>query len=380
MRLILSIEPIRYPLTGIGRYTYELAMQLRDSGQFESLRFFSGFRFTDELPQPAEQTDSRYRLKRLVQKSGLLSNVYGILMEHVRRRTLRDCNDSLYHGPNFYLPAFPGRKVATFHDLSPFTWAHCHAPERLRFMRKECLKAIKRADALIADSEYTRREIADYFSWPLDRIHSVPLACGPEFRPRSTYELQGLARYGLKEKSYTLFVGTIEPRKNILGLLDAYARLPLPLRQSRPLVLTGYRGWRSEAIHVRLEAARREGWANYLGFVPTGDLPLLYAGAALFAFPSLYEGFGLPVLEAMASGIPVVCSNSSSLPEVAGEAALMCDPQDVDGLAKLLSRGLLDEVWRAVASEQGLLHAARFSWARCAAETVEVYRRVLGSS
>lgn len=376
MKLILSTEPIRYPLTGIGRYTYELAAHLQRSGQLQDLRFFSGHGFIEGLPRPAEQSDGRYRLKRMVQKSRVLSGVYAILRERSRRSVLKGFGDFLYHGPNFYLPDFPGRKVATFHDLSPFTWAHCHAPERLRFMRKECLKAIKRADALITDSEYTRREVADYFSWPLDRIHAVPLACGPEFRPRSASELPGLARYRLKYKSYTLFVGTIEPRKNILTLLDAYAHLPLALRQSHPLVLTGYRGWRSEAIHARIDTAYKEGWANYLGFVPTDDLPMLYAGAALFAFPSLYEGFGLPVLEAMASGVPVVCSTSSSLPEVAGDAALMCDPQDVDRLAELLGRGLQDQAWRADASERGLLHATRFSWSRCAAGTMAVYRRV----
>jgi len=377
MKLILSTEPIRYPLTGIGRYTYELAVHLEQSGQLQELRFFSGLGFVDSLPRPAEQSDGRYRIKRTVQKSRLLSSAYAILMERSRRKALKEFGDFLYHGPNFYLPDFPGRKVATFHDLSPFTWAHCHAPERLRFMRTECLKAIKRADALITDSEYTRREVASYFSWPLDRIHTVPLACGPEFHPRGASELGGLAHYGLKYKSYTLFVGTIEPRKNILALLEAYARLPLTLRQAYPLVLTGYRGWRSEAIHARIDAAHREGWANYLGFVPTDDLPALYAGAALFAFPSLYEGFGLPVLEAMASGVPVVCSTSSSLPEVAGDAALMCEPQDVDRLAQLLSQGLQDLAWRVVASEQGLRHAAQFSWSRCAADTMAVYRRVI---
>jgi len=376
MKLILSTEPIRYPLTGIGRYTYELAVHLQRSGQLQELRFFSGRGFIDNLPRPAEQSDGRYQLKRMVQKSRVLSSSYAIFMERSRRSVLKGFDDFLYHGPNFYLPDFPGRKIATFHDLSPFTWAHCHAPERLRFMRKECLKAIKRADALITDSEYTRREVADYFSWPLDRIHAVPLACGPEFHPRGANELQGVARYRLKYKSYTLFVGTIEPRKNILVLLDAYARLPLALRQSHPLVLTGYRGWRSEAIHARIDAAHREGWANYLGFVPTDDLPMLYAGAALFAFPSLYEGFGLPVLEAMASGVPVVCSTSSSLPEVAGDAALMCDPQDIDRLAELLARGLQDQAWREDASERGMQHVARFSWSRCAAETMAVYRRV----
>ena len=175
-------------------------------------------------------------------------------------------------------------------------------------------------------------------------------------------------------------MGTIEPRKNIETLLDSYARLPLALRVRWPLILTGYHGWQNDAIHQRLESAKREGWAHYLGFVPSDDLPLLFAGARLFVFPSLYEGFGLPVLEAMSSGIPVVCSNSSSLPEVAGKAALMCEPTDVEALTALIQRGLEDESWRASAMEQGLLHAASFSWERCAMETLHVYKTVVSGS
>ena len=130
-------------------------------------------------------------------------------------------------------------------------------------------------------------------------------------------------------------------------------------------------------MHARIEAAVAEGWARYLGFVDAGALPLIYAGARVFAFPSLYEGFGLPVLEAMASGVPVVCSNSSTLPEVAGEAAAICAPQDVDALSRLLAVALEDEGWRADARRKGLLRAAGFGWRRCAEETVAVYHEVI---
>src|SRR5690606_10186957 len=152
-------------------------------------------------------------------------------------------------GPNFQVPNFGGRKIATFHDLSPFTWAHCHPPERVRFMRSECLKTIKRADALITDSEYTRREIAEYFSFPLERIHAVPLASAAEFHPRRDAELRTLSDYDLTPQTYTLFVGTIEPRKNLSVLLQAYSRLPVAQRTRVPLVLSGHPGWNSDAIH-----------------------------------------------------------------------------------------------------------------------------------
>ncbi len=250
----------------------------------------------------------------------------------------------------------------------------------VRYLQKELRATLDRADALITDSEYTRRELSEYFSWPIERIHTVPLASSEEFFPRDYDSLEApLARHGLVPGGYSLFVGTIEPRKNIETLLNAYARLPLSLRTRWPLILTGYYGWRNDEIHQRLEVARREGWARYLGFVPSEDLPLLFSGARLFAFPSLYEGFGLPVLEAMSSGVPVVCSTSSSLPEVAGNAALMCDALDVEKLTELLQQGLEDEVWRAQAITEGLLHCSAFSWQRCADETLQVYRKVMES-
>jgi alpha-1,3-rhamnosyl/mannosyltransferase len=157
-------------------------------------------------------------------------------------------------------------------------------------------------------------------------------------------------------------------------LLDAYAMLPLSARKNWPLVLIGYQGWGNTL--ARIEAAVSEGWVSYLGFVPSADLPLIFAGARLFLFPSLYEGFGLPLLEAMASGTPVVCSNESTLPEVTGNAAAMCDPKNVDELSCLIAKGLEDETWRNEARLRGLLRARSFSWKKCAEETLAVYKEL----
>ncbi|MDD0970036.1 MULTISPECIES: glycosyltransferase family 4 protein [Pseudomonas] len=380
MKLVLSVEPVRFPLTGIGRYTYELALRLQNSQEITDLQFFAGRRFLPGLPTASDASGSGYGLKRAVQKNFFAVEAYRLLMPVLRARALKNHSDFLYHSPNYYLPPFAGKSVATFHDLSPFTWAHCHAPQLVRYLQKELRKTLDRADALITDSEYTRQELAAYFSWPLERIHTVPLASSEEFYPRDYETLtEPLSRHGLLPGEYSLFVGTIEPRKNIETLLDAYSRLPLQLRTRCPLILTGYHGWKNDDIHKRLDTAKREGWARYLGFVPSEDLPLLFAGARLFAFPSLYEGFGLPVLEAMSSGVPVVCSNSSSLPEVAGNAALMCEAMDVVKLTELLQQGLEDEAWRLQAITAGLVHASGFSWQRCADETLQVYQKVMGS-
>lgn len=377
MKLIFSVESIRFPLTGIGRYSYELASRLEKNSNFDELKFFSGRRFLPSLPTAKNASDYSYGLKRVVQKSFLAVEAYRLLMPLLKKYALKDCDTFIYHSPNYYLPLFSGRKVATFHDLSPFTLPHCHTPQLARYLRKELVSTLSRADALIVDSEYTRKELANYFSWPVERIHTVPLASSEEFYPRNESEVKSvLSKYGLKKDGYSLFVGTIEPRKNIETLIDSYSRLPVSVRTRWPLVLTGYHGWRNDDIFKKLESARREGWAYYLGFVPSEELPFLFAGARLFTFPSMYEGFGLPILEAMSSGVPVVCSNSSSLPEVAGNAALMCDAMDIDALTNLIWQGLEDVSWRTNAAEKGLWNSAKFSWDRCALETIEVYRAV----
>ena len=382
MKVILSIDPVRFPLTGIGRYTFELARHLQSIPQIEALRFFSGHRFVRDLPQPS--TSARLtisgspRLRQSILKSRLAVEMYRHISPLAKGFSLRGFSDHIFHSPNFYLPPFGGPSVCTFHDLSIYTWAHCHPAERVRYMRKEIALSLQRADMLITDTEYTRQEVAAYFNWPLEKIRAVALACSADFHPRSEVQLRPfLAKHGLSYSGYTLFVGTIEPRKNLDVLLDAYALLPLAKRLQWPLVLIGHPGWSSDALHTRIKTARAEGWLRYLGFADENELPLFFSAARLFAFPSLYEGFGLPVLEAMASGIPVVCSNASTLPEVTGGAAAMCDPQDVDTLSQLIAAGLEDNHWRSAAHNRGLQQAATFSWQRCAEETTAIYRELI---
>lgn len=379
MRVIFGTDAIKHPLTGIGRYTFELAKELQKSHELSELLFLQGRRVSQVLPtlSPSHSISNAVGIRNIAKSSKVLSELYRFTAPWLKKLALNKYSDFIYHSPNFYLPPKVNKAVATFHDLSIFTWPQCHPKDRVRYMRKELLLTLKRANILITDSEFTRKELAEYFDYPIDKIVSAPLASSGDFYPRDYTNLQSLmAGLGLTAGQYTLFTGTIEPRKNIATLLDAYERLPIELRSQFPLVVCGFPGWSSQDLHRRFELAAQQGWLLYLGYLNSDDLPLLFSGARTFLFPSLYEGFGLPVLEAMASGVPVVCSNAASLPEVLGDAGLMCDAMDVEGLTTAIISSLVDDDWRVKSIAKGLIKAETFSWSRCAQDTIRAYKQV----
>jgi len=384
MKVVFSVQSIKFPLTGIGRYTYELARHLPCVSEVEELRFFSGDDFLDNVPQAngfAQESNLRVaagtfgQVKRFVARNQTAVDIYRYLRTFREKSPFNGLDDHIYHGTNFYVPDFPGRSVVTMHDLSVFTMPQFHPRERVSYLCREIEASMKRVQRIITDSDYIKREIVSHFGFPAERISVAKLACGDEFHPRSEVEVaEVLSVYGLTYDSYTLYAGTIEPRKNLANLIDAYGRLPASVRQSRPLVLVGYKGWNNSEILKRIDQGAREGWIKYLGYVPSDHLPMLLSGAALFAFPSWYEGFGLPVLEAMASGIPVITSPLSCIPEVGGDAVLYAHPEDIIQMTELCERGLFDISWRQEAIVRGLERAAGFSWQQCAEDTVAAYR------
>lgn len=382
MKVILSIDPVHFPLTGIGRYTYELARGLNGAG-LESLWFSRGGHL--EAPNaslfasanPVPPKGASYFLRRVAGRLPLVRKIYRLHQQRAQSRSIQTRPDHVFHSPNYSLPEFDGPSVVTMHDLSIFLRSQDHPAARVASMTKEIELSLKRAQAIITDTEHTRQEIAEYFGWPLARIHAVHLASASEFHPRGQAQLEAtLAPFDLRPQGYALFTGTIEPRKNLSILLDAYGALPHSLRQRWPLVVCGYGGWLSEDLHARMKRAEKEGWLRYLGYLSQDLLPSFMAGARLFSLPSHYEGFGLPLVEAMASGVPVISSSASCLPEVGGDAPAYHEPGDVDALRGHLERGLDDAAWRERARALGLKQSARYSWPRCTQETLAVYRTV----
>jgi len=263
-------------------------------------------------------------------------------------------------------------------DLSCFDHPQTHPKERVEMMQRNMPAAMAKADHIIVISEATGAALQRWFNVDKSRITNTYLAADPRFQPQSADDLApALASLGLTTEAYVLCVGTLEPRKNLTTLFLAYGGLPVALRQRYPLVVAGMSGWNTEALLTSAEDLIRRGELRLLGYVADALIPSLYAGAAAFCYPSRYEGFGLPALEAMASGVPVITSNQTSLPEVVGDAGLMLDPDDVDSLREQLQRLLEDRVFAKKLGQRGLVRSRVFSWERCARETFAVYEKVM---
>ncbi len=271
--------------------------------------------------------------------------------------------------PSHVLPiVHPARSVATVHDLGYLYWPKAHPLARRWYLHLSTLFNARASSRVIAVSQLTADDLVRQYGVPPEKIAVIPEGCGPEYRPQSADAIAGVrSRYGLAGR-YVLVVGTIQPRKNIGRLVEAFGRL----RQAAgdvTLVLAGKPGWGAAPILRRIAAASS---VRILGYVPDRDLPALLGGAEALAFPSLYEGFGLPALEAMAVGTPVVCADNSSLPEVVGDAGLLVKPTDVDAIATALGLLLEDAPLRDELRRRGLERASAFTWTRCAAATLDL--------
>jgi glycosyltransferase involved in cell wall biosynthesis len=290
-------------------------------------------------------------------------------------RVLRRIGADLVHGTAFVGPLVsPCPAVITIHDLSFLRFPDLFRPANRLYLKTLTRLSARRARRLIAVSRYTAEEITRLLGVPRERVDVVYHGIDPVFRPLSDDAVAAFRRRrGLPER-FVLFVGTLEPRKNLVRLVEAFSLV----RDGRVgLVFVGGKGWFYDELFAKVEALDLGSEVIFPGYVMSEELPLWYNAADVLAYPSLYEGLGFPVLEAQACGTPVLTSNTSSLPEAAGDAALMADPYEIESLAAGLKRLLTDESMRHRCRERGLVHAARFSWARCAEETANVYRRAI---
>lgn len=283
----------------------------------------------------------------------------------------------LFHAPDFFLPPVKKatRTLLTVHDLSFVREPESVMPGMMRHLATWVPRSVQRANHVIAVSESTRRDLIELYHTPPEKISVLYHGVSAEFAPISDPNRLAAVRqkYSLPVQPLVLSVGTLQPRKNYQRLVQAFAKVA----PAAALVIAGSQGWHFGEIITEVQRQGLESRVRFLGFVEEADLPLLYNLATVFVYPSLYEGFGLPVLEAMACGVPVVASLRSALPEVVGSAGRLIDPLDVEAMAGALTQLLDNEALRHRLAAAGLAQAARFSWTKTAEQLVALYQKLL---
>jgi glycosyltransferase involved in cell wall biosynthesis len=369
MRIALDAIPLVEAKTGIGHYTDALAEWLARVNQDHQYELLSPFDFVFDARngKPENLSKRFFPVRSIFRKWWLVGLPTMLQISPV----------DLFHGTNYNIPVIaPCPTVVTIHDMSIFAHAETHELLNVRRGKRRIPLMARRATRIIAPSEWTKREIVRYLGTRPEKIRVVYEASREKMEPLPFSACQGVLEKHKIRRPYLLYVGTIEPRKNLLSLIRAYDEL---LRSSghRPqLVLCGGRGWLDEGVFKLVEELRLQDQVRFTGYVDDADLPALYSAAEIFVYPSLYEGFGLPPLEAMACGTPVVTSNSSSLPEVVGKAGMMHDPHNYRALAECIVKLFDDADTLAHFKNAGLLQASQFSWERVARETQVVYDEV----
>lgn len=377
LRVAFNGSALLSPLTGVGQYAKSLAEQLIADESLDLYFFYAASWSREIRTRPIKRIGT---IKDFVKK--FIPQPYRISRGLQNWRFglgVRQFRPQLYHEPNFLPFRFDGPIVITAHDLSWVRYPETHPAERVEVMNRYFPQALERADHILTDASYVRDEVIREFGVPAAKITSIPLGARAIFRPWPEEECRAaLAERGLRYRQYVLCVGTLEPRKNLELVIRAYAAMPQAFRQHRPLVIVGMKGWLTSNLESVMQPLVASGELKPLGYTSDDALAALYAGAMALVYPSLYEGFGLPPLEAMASGTPVIVSDRSTLPEVVGDAGIKIDAQDEGALREALHRLNEDSAFRQLCAAACLEQASRFSWERCARETTAIYRQVLG--
>ena len=355
-----------YRSAGVHQYIYHL---LRHVGEVDPDVVCTALLGEGRIPAGASVQEVRSRLP-----TGRAS-VRVLWEQLVQPLVLRRIEADLVHAPAFVGPLIaPCPVVVTIHDLSFIRFPRLFRPANRLYLRTFTRLSARRARRFIAVSAHAAEETHRLLDVPRERIDVVYHGVEPRFYPYPPEEVEAFRKRKGLPKSFVLFVGTLEPRKNLERLVRAFARAKV---QEAKLVLVGGKGWLYDRLFEAVTELGLQDDVIFAGYVAGDELPLWYNAAVMVAYPSIYEGFGLPVLEAQACGIPVLTSTASSLPEAAGQAGLLVDPEDVDAIADGLCRLLEDDALRDELRAKGLAHAKGFTWESTVEETVSVYHRAL---
>jgi len=373
VRIAFDGTTLRPGRTGVGYYSEHLLHHLAaESGGLDEILVISNRPIQTTRPLPpwvrvTGNTDFPFRLPWL---------------QFSVPRLLDLIDADVVHFTNQVIPlASPVPTVVTIHDMSLRLFPGYHPLKRVLLNRPLMAQAARRAAAVIAVSSSARRDILRLCGIPPERVHVVHEAAADAFAPvTDRAELEAVRRRHALPDRFLLYVGTIEPRKNLPRLIDAYGRRHRSGDLPWPLVCVGRYGWRARDVEARVERLGLGGQVRFIGYVPFDDLPAIYTLADLFVFPSLHEGFGLPVIEAMACGAPAIVGGNSSLAEIASGAAELVDVTDVAAIGEAIVRLMRSPEHRKDLARRGLGRARQFSWQRAARETLDLYRCVIGQT
>jgi glycosyltransferase involved in cell wall biosynthesis len=374
MHVCLDVSPTAQKHAGLGRYAGEIARVLAQDQAEISLSLF--YNCHGQASLPADISHLPHKTVNIGNKPWRM----GVLLSQLLRWPMDNTFGAteIFHATNHLLAHFKyARAVYTLHDLIFLRYPEHHLPYNRWYLTLTMPRYLRAADVIITPSECSRRDVLEFYKIPDSKIKVIPEAAGPHFKPNRDPATLNRVRqkYHLPEQ-YILHVATIEPRKNLERLLEAFKSLLVDWPDLR-LVLVGKKGWLYDSFFRKLQALGLQERVILPGYVEEADLPAFYHLAELFVFPSLYEGFGLGPLEAMACGAPVISSNASSLPEVVGQAGLLIDPLDTTALVAALRRVLSSPELRADLKQRGLIQAQKFSWEKAATELKAIYLELI---
>ncbi|HUE75895.1 MAG TPA: glycosyltransferase family 1 protein [Chloroflexota bacterium] len=362
MRVGIDARMLHYQRAGIATYVSGLLRGLRAVAPDLALTALVSARSTEDVctdvPQVRILTPPHHRWEQITLPLELMLHRFDVL-----------------HSPDFIPPFRRGsRSVITVHDLAFLRFPHLLTDDSRRYYG-QIGNAVKSADVIIAVSQATRRDLVERVGAPADRIVVILEAADPTFQPASDDEILRVREHYNLPEDYFLFVGTLEPRKNLAGLFRAYARLRSRSVSLPVLAIGGQPGWLAEDLPRLVGELKLNDYVHFLGRVRSEFLPALYSGATALVYPSLYEGFGLPALEAMACGTPVIASSAGALPEVCGNAAILVDPLAISELANAMDRVARQPSLRQELVGLGFARVAEFTWEATATATLDAYRR-----
>ncbi len=367
MRIGLITSSMDERRAGIGYYSYNLVKNLTKIDKKNDYVLIHHYPTNDEIYKENKELTIPY--PRIPLRKTIGNNI--ILAWKLRSHDFDIVHDLSQISPFLFSSHF--KKILTIHDLTPILFSETYGLIHV-FLQKHVLPmTLKNIDMIITVSEHSKQDIINHLKIPEEKIKVIYNGIDGRFKPLKKVD-DVKEKYDIKSP-FILYVGTLEPRKNIPTLINAFYELKKNGILYK-LVIVGGKGWKYKDIYEHVDKLNLQREVIFTGYVSDDDLPKLYNAADLFIYPSLYEGFGFPPLEAMACGCPVITSNTSSLPEVVGDAGMMVDPYDVDEIANAMKRVLLDENLREEMIKKGLERAKKFRWENCADETIRVYEFV----